>query len=79
MIRKPRVFVQQTVDVGGLQVAGIPAHLQHVVDDAVGALAVGLNPLQVAGQVAGDLVDVGAIVLRDLLLDIFKRFFQFID
>ena len=57
------VFVEQGVDVGGLPLARAPPHRQHVLDDLVGALAVLADALEVAGEIACDLVDQRAALL----------------
>ena len=57
VIGKLGVFGQQGVDIDRLAFARTPAHLEHALNDIVRPLAMLVDRLEVAGEVAGDLLD----------------------
>ena len=71
------MFAQKIVDVGQLAIPGPPAQHEHVMDDAVGAFAVLVYTLQVAGQIVRDILDQGPLGVaesRPVLIDNFQQF-----
>ena len=63
VVGKPRVFLQQGIDIGRLGIAGSTAHLEHVTHDPVRAQPVMGDPFQVGAQVAADFIDQAPVVL----------------
>ena len=66
------VLFEKQVDVGGVPVACAAAHHQHVVNDAIRAVAVGPDPFQVCHQVLRYLLDQVILVVAFLFQHLLK-------
>ena len=79
VVGEPGVLVDQLVDVGGLHLGRLPPHLQHVLHDAVGAVAVREDASQVVAQVRCDLIDQIPLVLAQRAAGLLKNLPHFLD
>ena len=76
MVGKSGVFIQQVVDVGWTLLASIPAHHQHVVDNAVRAVAMRANALEVACEITRYFLNILLVFLAYVLSGVDDDFFE---